>query len=199
MTINTSKNYLYILSFLHFNAITKLLCYTNYNKMVNIVGIALGIKLVNGKIKLKFDKKGIIDIVIMIIIFIASLIGLIPSILNFNIELIFVCLSGICVSGYLLLISPYTQNPENYYIEFESENSLNNLKLSYKNKLVTIRYKIDNNGKITFYDNNNKLSCISYKDGSNMSNLTKYKIMNYFAKWLNDNGLMSDEITTTFE
>lgn len=167
--------------------------------MINIVGIALGIKLVNGKIKLKFDKKGIIGIVIMIIIFIASLIGLIPSILNFNIELIFVCLSGICVSGYLLLISPYTQNPENYYIEFESENSLNNLKLSYKNKLVTIRYKIDNNGKITFYGNNNKLNCISYKDDSNMSNLTKYKIMNYFAKWLNDNGLMSDEITTTFE
>lgn len=98
-----------------------------------------------------------------------------------------------------LLISPYTQNPENYYIEFESENSLDNFKLSYKNKLVTIRYKIDNNGKITFYDNNNKLSCISYKDDSNMSNLTKYKIMNYFAKWLNDNGLMSDEITTTFE
>lgn len=167
--------------------------------MINIVGIALGIKLVNGKIKLKFDKRGIIGIVIMIIIFIASLIGLIPSILNFNIELIFVCLSGICVSGYLLLISPYTQNPENYYIEFESENSLNNFKLSYKNKPVTIRYKIDNNGKIAFYDNNNKLSCISYKDGSNMSNLTKYKIMNYFAKWLNDNGLMSDEITTTFE
>lgn len=139
--------------------------------MINIVGIALGIKLVNGKIKLKFDKKGIIGIVIMIIIFIASLIGLIPSILNFNIELIFVCLSGICVSGYLLLISPYTQNPENYYIEFESENSLNNF----------------------------KLSCISYKDDSNMSNLTKYKIMNYFTKWLNDNGLMSDEITTTFE
>lgn len=79
--------------------------------MINIVGIALGIKLVNGKIKLKFDKRGIIGIVIMIIIFIASLIGLIPSILNFNIELIFVCLSGICVSGYLLLISPYTQNP----------------------------------------------------------------------------------------
>lgn len=167
--------------------------------MINIVGIALGIKLVNGKIKLKFDKKKIIGIVIMIIIFIASLIGLIPSILNFNIELIFVCLSGICVSGYLLLISPYTQNPENYYIEFESESSLNNFKLSYKNKLVTIRYKIDNNGKIAFYVNNNKLSCISYKDGSNMSNLTKYKIMNYFAKWLNDNGLMSDEITTTFE
>ena len=50
--------------------------------MINIVGIALGIKLMNGKIKLKFDKKGIIGIVIMIIIFIASLIELIPSILS---------------------------------------------------------------------------------------------------------------------
>ena len=32
-----------------------------------------------------------------------------------------------------------------------------------------------------------------------MSTLTKYKIINYFAKCLNDGNIMSDEITTTFE
>lgn len=166
---------------------------------MNIVGMALGIKLVNGKIKPKLSKEGIISTTIMIIIFIASLVGFIYTLINLNIELLFACLCGILAFGYLLLISPYTQNSENYYIEFESQDSLNNFKLSYKNKLVNIQYKLDNNGKIAFNNNDSKLSCISYADGSKMTNLTKYKIINYFSKWLNDNNLMSDEITSTFE
>ncbi len=100
-----------------------------------------------------------------------------------------------------------SQNKNDYYIEFESENSLANFKLYYKNKLVNIKYKIDNNGKIAFAYNNSKLDCISYADadadadadGTKMSKLTKFRIINYFTKWLNDNHLMSEEITTTLE
>lgn len=165
----------------------------------NIAGIALGIKLVNGKIKPKFGKGAIIGIIIMFLLLIASLIGFIYGLLSFDFEFIFMCACGLFGFGYLLLISPYTQSSKNYYIEFESENSLDNFKLNYKNKLVAIKYKIDNNGKIAFSNNSSKLSCISYADGSKMSNITKYKIINYFTKWLNDNGLMSNEITSTFE
>ena len=165
----------------------------------NVAGIALGIKLINGKIKPKFGKGAIIGIIIMFLLLIAFLIGFIYGLLSFDFEFIFMCACGLFGFGYILLISPYTQSSKNYYIEFESENSLNNFKLSYKKKLVAIQYKIDNNGKIAFSNNNSKLSCISYADGSKMSNLTKYKIINYFTKWLNDNGLMSDEITSTFE
>lgn len=165
----------------------------------NITGIALGIKLVNGKIKPKFGKGAIIGIIIMFLLLIASLIGFIYGLLSFDFEFIFMCACGLFGFGYLLLISPYTQSSKNYYIEFESENSLDNFKLNYKNKLVAIKYKIDNNGKIAFSNNSSKLSCISYADGSKMSNITKYKIINYFTKWLNDNGLMSNEITSTFE
>lgn len=165
----------------------------------NIIGVILGIKLVNGKIKPKFGKRAIISIGIMILFFIAFLIGFIYGMLNFDVEFIVMCLCGIFGFGYLLLVSPYIQNSNNYYIEFESENLLNNFKLNYKNKLVAIQYKIDNNGKIAFSNNNSKLSCISYADGSKMSNFTKYKIINYFTKWLNDNGLISSEIKTTFE
>lgn len=165
----------------------------------NVAGIALGIKLINGKIKPKFGKGAIIGIIIMFLLLFASLIGFIYGLLNFDVELIFGGACGLFGFGYLLLISPYTQNSKNYYIEFESENSLNNFKLNYKNKLVAIQYKIDNNGKIAFLNNNSKLSYISYADGSKMSNLTKYKIINYFTKWLNDNDLMSSEITSTFE
>ena len=47
-------------------------------------------------------------------------------------------------------------------------------------------------------NNESKLSCISYADGSKMSNFVKYKIINYFTKWLNDNNLLSSETTITF-
>lgn len=165
----------------------------------NVAGIALGIKLTNGKIKPKFGKGAIIGIIIMFLFCLASLIGFIYGLLSFDFEIIFMCACGLFGFGYLLLISPYTQSSKNYYIKFESENSLNNFKLSYKNKLVSIQYKIDNNGKIAFSNKNSKLSCISYADGLKMSNLTKYKIINYFTMWLNDNGLISNEITKTFE
>lgn len=165
----------------------------------NVAGIALGIKLINGKIKPKYGKSAVIGIIIMFTILVASLIGFIYSLLNFNFEFILMCGCGLFGFGYLLLISPYTQSSKNYYIKFESENTLAGFKLFYKNKQVSIQYKIDNNGKIAFSNNASKLSCISYADGTKMSNLTKYKIINYFSKWLNDNGLMSDEITSSFE
>lgn len=165
----------------------------------NIVGIGLGIKLVNGKIKPKFGKGAIISTIIMFLLLVVSLVGFVYSLLVLDVEFILMFALGVFGFGYLLLVNPYIQNPNNYYIEFESEDSLNNFKLSYKNKLVTIKYKIDDSGRIAFLNNNNKLSCISYADGSKMSNLTKYKVINYFAKWLNDNGLMSKEVTSTFE
>lgn len=138
----------------------------------NIIGATLGIKLINGKIKPKFGIKAIISIIILFLLFAISLLGFIYGLLNFDIELLFAGVCGLFGFGYLLLISPYTQNSKNYHIEFETENSLHNFKLSYKNKQVNIQYKIDK---------------------------TKYKIINYFTRWLNDNNLMSNEITTTFE
>ena len=165
----------------------------------NIVGIILAVKATNGKIKPKFGKKAIIGLSFMLFLLLISFIGFIYGLLSFNFELLLSCFCCLLCLAYLFLISPYTQNTKNYYIQFASENSLNNFQLYYKNKLVAIKYKIDNNGKIAFSSNDNKLSCVSYADGSKMSNLTKYKIINYFAKWLNDNDLASNEITTTFE
>ena len=88
---------------------------------------------------------------------------------------------------------------KDYNIAFETAASLNNFQLYYKNKLVDVKYRIDSKGKIAFLNNKNKLSCISYADGSKMSTLTKYKVVNYFAKCLHDRNIMSDEVTTSFE
>lgn len=165
----------------------------------NFVGAALGTKLVNGKIKPKYGIIGVIGVIIMMLFFIGSFCLFIYGLINMNFEFILIPLIGIASFGYLLLINPYTQKSSNYYIEFQNENSLAGFKLSYKGKLVNIRYKIDNNGKIAFASNSSKLSCISYADGTQMSNLVKYKIINYFTKWLKDNKLLSSEVTSTFE
>lgn len=100
---------------------------------------------------------------------------------------------------YILAITPYTQKSSNYSIKFIDENTLDKFELYYKNKRVNIKYKVDSIGKITFIDNMNKLNCVSYEDGSKMAHITKYKIINYFSKWLADNNLISKEVTVTFE
>ncbi len=165
----------------------------------NIVGAALGIKLVNGEIKPKFGIGAILIVAVMSLFFIGFFFSFAYGIINLNYEFIIMSSIGICSFGYLLMINPYTQKSSNYYIEFQNENSLAGFKLSYKGKLVNIQHKIDNDGKIAFANNSSKLSCISYADGTKMSNLVKYKIINYFTKWLNDNKLLSSEVTSTFE
>lgn len=165
----------------------------------NFVGLELGIKLVNGKIKPKYGVRGIVSTIIMILFFLGFFCAFIYGLININVEYIIMPMIGMYGFGYLLLISPYTQKSSNYYIEFQNENSLSGFKLSYKGKLVNIKYKIDNKGKIAFANNSSKLSCISYADGTKMGNLVKFKIINYFTKWLNDNNLISLEITSTFE
>ena len=156
-------------------------------------------KLVNGKIKPKYGTRAIIGAIILVLLFTGFFLAFIYGLINFNLEFIIMPSTGMFGFGYLLLISPYTQMSSNYYIEFQSENSLAGFKLSYKGKLIDIKYKIDNKSKIAFADNNNKLSCISYADETKMPNFTKYRIMNYFGRWLNDNNLLSSETTKTLE
>lgn len=165
----------------------------------NIAGIALGIKLVNGKFKPKFNLLSYIVVTIFILLFIAFFAAFIYGIMNLNLEFIIMSSIGMFGTGYLILITPYTQRATNYKIEFRNENSLAGFKLFYKGKKVIIKHKIDDKGKIAFGNNYDKLSCISYADGVKMSNFTKYKIINYFGRWLNDNNLMSDQVTVTFE
>lgn len=165
----------------------------------NIVGIIAGIKLVNGKFKPKYGTSAIIAMIIMILLFLGFVAAFIYGIASLNIEFIIMPLFGIFGIGYVLLISPYTQRSKNYYIEFQNENTLAGFRLLYKGKLVNIQYKVDREGKIAFMNNMKKTKCISYADGSKMSGMTKYKIINYFAKWLSTNNLLSNEVTATFE
>lgn len=159
----------------------------------------LDIKLVSGKIKIKSGIGAISTIIIMILLLILSIFGTIYYLLNFDLKLLLTFIGGALGTIYLSLISPYTQKSSNYYLKVQSENSLTNFELFYKGKLVYINHKFDSDGKFAFTNNDSKLSCISYDDGSKMNNFTKYKIINYFVQWLGDNNLLSTEVTTTLE
>ncbi|MBQ7668167.1 MAG: hypothetical protein IJS47_02445 [Clostridia bacterium] len=150
-------------------------------------------KSLSGKMKLRDDKKSMISgisfFALFIIIFIACfLIGILKegyAVLSLG------SLVGIAIFIYLISLSPFLQNLNNYYIEFPNEKSLEDFRLLYKNKLVKVEYKIDENGRISFNDDDN-LECISYADGSKMTNLTKNKIFNYFSLWLSEYDLLSE-------
>lgn len=159
----------------------------------------INIKLVSGNIKPKITIVAFIGIFIFFLLLVASLVGFVYGILKFDILFILIGLLGFFSIGYLLAISPFTQRSKNYYCEFKEENSLVGFKLSYKGKQVSIQYRIDGSGKLAYLDNNSKLNCISYLDGTNMSNFTKYKILNYFTRWLKDNNLVSNEVSTSLE
>lgn len=165
----------------------------------NIIGAATGVQLVNGKFRPKYGVIGILSTIFYIIVTIGAIIAFIYGIISLNMEFIVVPGIGTIAMVYLLLVNPYLQRSKNYYIKFQAENTLYNFELYYKNKKVNIAYKIDQEGKFAYLNNNKKLECLSYADGSPMSNITKYKIINYFTKWLSTNHLLSKETTVTFE
>ena len=144
----------------------------------NSAGVGLGIKLINGKIKPKTGVSSIIATIFFLALFVCFALAFFYGIIPLNPEFI---------------IMP----ARNYYITFQSDDSLDGFELLYKKKIVNILYKTDAKGKIAYADNANKIKCVSYADGSKMSNITKYRIVNYFGKWLMENDLLSDEVTFT--
>lgn len=162
-------------------------------------GAVVGIKLVNGKFRPKYGIKAILTTISLILIDLAVIIAFIYGIVNLNVEFITMSAIGSISLTYLILINPYCQNSNNYYIKFQAENTLYNFELYYKNKKVNILYRLGEDGKITFLKDKQKLECVTYADGTQMSKLTKYKIINYFSKWLATNNLLSKETTLSLE
>lgn len=159
----------------------------------------LGIQLVNGRIRPKF---GPFATFVKALFFLGSFalflylfyVGIVE-----NFEYVIISLVSIAALVYVALITPEFQNPKNYSIKLKDPNSLEGLELYYKEKLVKINYKIDEEGKIAFVDNKNKTKHISYASEEGMSRFEKFKIINFFIKWLHDNNLLSKEVKASFE
>lgn len=165
----------------------------------SIVGVIAATKAMNGKFKPKFGKAATFGIVFFILLLILGVVAFVAGIILKDAEPLVIGVLLVINILYLFSISPYFQKADNYRIEFSSDESLANLKIFYKGKEVTMLYKIDQNGKIAFANNMKKTTCVSFADGTNMSSTTKYRIVNYFTKWLSDNKLISNEVTSTFE
>lgn len=104
------------------------------SKIGNFVGADLGVKLINGKIKPK--KRGVltyIGLVIFSLLLVGFMMAFVCGLMNMNIEFTFFSGIGILSFGYLLLISPHTQNSNNYIIKVKNENSFEGFEL-YINK-----------------------------------------------------------------
>ena len=92
---------------------------------------------------------------------------------------------------YIFSISPYFQNKKNYKIVLDED-----IKIYYKNKLLNFEYVVKEDGKVDFKDVLNKNKCISYADGSKMSDRLKYQHANFIAMALSELGIMSQQYLT---
>ena len=91
-----------------------------------------------------------------------------------------------------------------FFLQFQinlkkNENSFEGFELYYKKKRIDIKFSVDKEGKFKWANNNSKLKCVSYYDGTKMSNFTRYRIINYFSSWLLENDYLSKDVTVTFE
>jgi len=150
------------------------------------------LKLVNGKFKPKCSKGMFFENLILDLCLIGITTIFICEVLKLgsaNFAVLIICAVLIPLLDYVILLSPYQQYTENYYIEFKSENTLEGFKLFYRKKELKVECRIDENGKLVF-DKENEAECVSYADGTKLSNLTRNRIVNYFIRWLKDNDLM---------
>lgn len=169
----------------------------------NLAGIAIGTKLVNGKFRPKYSLGAVASIIIMSVLIILSVGGIFFGIFvmdrPYGVEFAgaMVVMLGLLI--YVFTISPYTQNPDNYRIVFQTENSMNGFRLYYRRKQVVVWYVLGKDGKIAFADDMHKLNCLSYADGSRMGRHEKRKILNYFMRWLSDYDLLSSDVRVSIE
>ena len=166
----------------------------------NFAAAGVAVALMNGRIKPK--KKGFatyLGLIFELIAIIVFTIVFLYGVVTFNFEYIFFGIVGTISFVYMWLISAYTQSSKNYYLKVQNPSSFENIELYYKKKRVNLKYVVDNEGKFKWAKDDAKLECVSYFDGTNMSNFTKYRILNYFSAWLLDNEYLSKEVTVSFE
>lgn len=107
---------------------------------------------------------------------------------------------GLFAFGYLILISPYSQRPQNYDIEIIApDGRIQGLYVTYKGRGVNVSYTLDADGRFAFSDNAYKTKCVSYSDGTRMPAFTRYRVVNYLSMALKTNNLLSEMVTPTIE
>lgn len=159
------------------------------------LGVYLGIELINGKLKPKFGKAKYVGLAFFGLFVVLGVFLLWLGIVNGDsVEDILMPIALVASNSYLILISPITV--KNVFVMIEEDGVV---QVSHKNKEVTVDIVKDSEGKFNFAKPNSKHSCVRYADGSKMSLLNQYRIVNYLADALQTNGLLSEDVKITLE
>ena len=138
--------------------------------------------------------------VIFDILTLLSLAGLIFAFVGKSRNLLSIAVIGLICFGFMSFLSFGHQKESDYEItvsDFKTENC--ELHVKYKGKDVDMGITMDKEGKFLFADQNNKLDHIQYTDGTKLSYLNKYRIMNYVIPVLNSNDIFPSQNTVSFE
>lgn len=165
-----------------------------------IVNYAMA-KAISGKYKpnLKDKRKAYISLAIMLLLAVILFAMAIKALSGGTIVNALLLFFGAFACLYLIGISPWAQNPNNYRFEIEEGEPIQNLRIYYKGKPVEIDFVVGEDGKIRFADEKNKHSCVRWADGSKMSQFAAYRLANVFAKHMADIDLLSEGTKATFE
>lgn len=169
---------------------------------MSLLSIKLGIDLVNGRLHQprSIRKRRIILIVATVVVAVFVAIALYGFTIDSDPVLLLAAGLMLFSWPYLLSLSPFTQKAANYDIRIlKDENGIQGLHVAYKGRDVSVQYTLDKDGKFTFANNTRKTDCVSYADGGKMPQRAKYCIVNYLAYVLEINGLLSEDITVSFE
>lgn len=159
-----------------------------------LVGANIALKAINGKLKPKFGKARYVGLTIFGLLMLVSIVMLVVGIVTLNYEWIIMTSILLVSSTYLICISSLMVRNVQVFIGNDGA-----ILVLHKNKPVHIDLVRDNQGKLNFRNPNVKHKCVRYADGSNMSSIQKYRIINYFSDVLHGYGLLSDDVRFTIE
>ena len=160
----------------------------------NMLGTGIALKAINGKLKPKFGKSRYVSLAIFGSSILISIVMMVLGIVTLNYEWIIMPSILLLSSTYLMCISSIMVRNVQVFIGNDGA-----ILVLHKNKPVHIDLVWDNQGKLNFRNPNVKHKCVRYADGSNMSSIQKYRIINYFSDVLHSCGLLSDDVRFTIE
>ena len=156
---------------------------------MNEVTQKLNNAIVDGKMRLKFRASSIIALLVFVLLFIGITYLVVEHIAHGNFDV----LPGIVGMGgfiYVFCIMPRTQRSANYEAS-TTDGTFNTFRMSYKGKELTMKYTVDADGYFAFTRQGFNKGWIEYADGTEMKNITHYRVTNYVIEWLRSNKLLS--------
>lgn len=161
----------------------------------NLVGVAVGTKLINNKLKPSKSKSSrVFGILFFLVCIVGGIMLGLHSLVVGDYQTVIISVVGVIAFSYGLALAPVCVKDVEVGITKEKD-----IVVTHKGKEVQVDLKKDSKGKYLFANPTKKHLCVRYADNSHISNFNRYRIVNYLASALMDNDLLSDEVKLTLE